>query len=781
MRATTLPTAHHHPVVKLVVVESPAKARTLSCLLCTPYEVMATGGHLKDLPSDALGVDTANAFAPAYTVLPGKEKVLSALTRAAAGATEILLATDPDREGEMIASHIADHLSGKTDAPIRRVRCYEVTAAGVQRALETPGEIETTLVQAQQARRVLDRLIGYTYSPFLQRRLPGAVSAGRVQTAALRLLCEREHAIADFLPQRYHTLTATFETASRERFEARLVQVRGLCVGAPDESGVQQVIGEKEAAHALVQEAKAQAWQVARVTRQRTHQEPPAPLTTAALQQAAALSFRFGTKQTMAVAQQLFEGVELADDKPTGLITYPRTDSKRLSGQVVEGIRHLVVRDYGPKYLGGGKPHRNKKHVQDAHEAIRPTDIERTPRAIRKYLTPEQYRLYTLIWERTVASQMAAAELETTVVEVASAGGAFVFQAEGAVRPFRGFLQVHETAGETPPFVPALAFGQGLTLSRLSSSQESTVPPTPYTEGGLVEAMEAHAIGRPATYHTMIQTLIDRRYATLEKHVLRPTDLGLQACTLLIQQAPRLFDVPFTAHLEEQLDRLAEGRGDYTQLIADFYHRRLHRASTTPVTPSSTQGDCPHCGERLTRRNGRYGAFLACSGFPRCRYTLPMEVRNGDGVALAVREETEGGRRCACGGSLMMRHGTHGAFYGCSHFPACRHTEPYVNETAHVRCPQCEAGWLIEKRTQDGRVFYGCSSYPTCTHALWQRPVKQDCTSCGHHFVAEHKSRAGQTQLICPKCNLPTRESGGSDGTWKRSGRSVGTRWAGRV
>ena len=587
--------------MKLVIVESPAKAKTIGRYLGAGYRVRASMGHVRDLPSKTLAVDTQGSFLPEYETLRGKGKTLTELKKAAQGADEVLLAMDPDREGEIIAYHLQEALK-KRGRKIGRISFQEVTPAAVRAAVARPRPLDDHLVAAQQARRVVDRLVGYTVSPFLWRRAgrdaTKGLSAGRVQTAALRLVCEREQAIAAFTAEDYFSLNGRFSVQTSQaptgraegdtRFEATLHQIDGKRVGSPNSDKTERVLRTRENAEMLAKEARDRPYRLQKVTRRTARRRPPPPFTTSTLQQAASARLRLSPKQTMRVAQQLFEGVDVGGER-AGLITYMRTDSVRLSDEAVQNIRRFVERTLGPEFVPP-KPQRHKTKAaaaQEAHEAIRPTALDKTPKDLRRHLTPEQHKLYQLIYYRAVASQMADAVVEKTAVEAASEGHAegepprFVFRAEGEAVQFPGYRRVYDEVSHKKTDVllpPGLANKQPATLDSVGVQEHRTKPPPRYTEASLVKALEKHGVGRPSTYGQTLATLQSRHYAEVKSRQLHATDLGLRVCALLVRHFPALFDLGFTAKVELALDQIASGKLEYQRTLSTFYHDRLMRA-----------------------------------------------------------------------------------------------------------------------------------------------------------------------------------------------------------
>jgi DNA topoisomerase-1 len=739
----------------LVVVESPAKARTLGKFLGPRFSVMASYGHVKDLPKSELGVDPAKDFEPKYVPIRGKAKVLAALRARAREVDRVFLAPDPDREGEAIAWHLASYL-GKDGRPPLRLTFNEITERAVRQALDHPRELDMSLVNAQQARRVLDRLVGYQVSPFVWRTVRYGLSAGRVQTVALRLVCEREQAIQAFVPEEYWTLEADFETESGERFTARLVRV-----GERELEGGRLPSGEE--ARTLAEELLRLPARVAAVTSQARRRNPPPPFITSTLQQAAFNRLRFSSQRTMALAQQLYEGLRLGGLGSVGLITYMRTDSPRLAGEAIAEMREFIPRFLGADYLPESpRQFKSKGGAQDAHEAIRPTSVVRTPEAVRRHLTPEQHKLYELIWQRALASQTREAEFLATTVEVEA--GRLGLKATGNVLTFPGYLKLYgaeEDEGEGESRLPALRQGQSLKIGvpalpaagvapvpAVRPEQHFTEPPPRYTEATLVKALEEDGIGRPSTYATIVTTITSREYVEREKGRLKPTELGMKVSRLLVEAFPDVFDVEFTARMEEELDEIEEGRQEWHRVVRDFYGpfsqdlakaeklRHHHRRKVEEETDIA----CPQCGRMLVKKFGRRGPFLACPGYPECKFTRPVDD--------AELPTPVAGRCPVCGSGLVARTGRFGRFVACERYPECKHTQPF---SLGVKCPQCGQGEIVEKRTRRGKAFYGCGRYPACSFAVWDRPLPRPCPQCGAPFLVEKVTQKG-TVLRCIRC-----------------------------
>ncbi|MEP0545377.1 MAG: type I DNA topoisomerase [Rhodothermales bacterium] len=679
--------------MRLLIVESPTKAATLAGTLGAAYRVRATEGHVADLPEDELGIDIEDSFEATWKTAKGKRNVLAALRRDAEGCKQILLATDPDREGEAIARHLADALA-RTKIPTARVFFRELTPEAVRTAVARPRSLDADLVAAQQARRVVDRLVGYAVSPVLQRSVdsPKPLSAGRVQTAALRLLCERERAVADFQPGERWSVETVFHTAAEVDFPARLHKAYGQVLETDTL--------DQGAAWQLAEAAKASRYSVRSIRLTTDVHKPPPPFTTAALLQSASDVLGLEPAATMRLAQQLYEGIELEDDVPCGLLTYPRTDGVHMAKPAIAAARNVIARDYGTAYL----PSRPNRHTvagasarngQEAHEALRPTDFARSPKSVRKYLRPEQYRLYELVYDRAVASQMAPAVLERATADVADSGNQFVFRAEGVRVRTRGFLQFEAAQPEDAPLPPSLEERETVLLRTITHARRATVAPTRYTEAGLVGAMEAEGIGRPSTYAATLGTLRERGYAVRRERHLQPTDLGLRACAFLVHRFPALFDLRFTARMEAGLDAIAAGKTAYRPMMHAFYHGDLLPAlRSRDAAPSLPNGP----GRTAARR----GPATAANGEPECE---------------------------RCGKPMVLRDGPHGAFYGCSGFPACRQTRSFEPPAQTRPCPRCGTGHIVERTTKRGRPFEGCSAYPACDFSRWVGPAVSDSVS----------------------------------------------------
>ncbi|OGF04076.1 MAG: DNA topoisomerase I [Candidatus Eisenbacteria bacterium RBG_16_71_46] len=738
----------------LVIVESPTKSRTLTKFLGRGFTVLASNGHIMDLPKSKLGVDIDNDFEPEYAPIRGKTQALARIKLAAATADRIYLAPDPDREGEAIAWHLAGALKS-VRRPIRRLTFNEITERAVKQALEQPRDLDMNLVNAQQARRVLDRLVGYKVSPFVWRTVRYGLSAGRVQSVALRMICEREEAIRAFVPEEYWTVEADFETPLGERFTARLVRV-----GLDDlEQGQLRGPDAGRRARELAEELARGEARVAGVETSPRQVHPRAPFITSTLQQTAYNRLGFTSQRTMKIAQQLYEGVVLGDQGSVGLITYMRTDAPRLAGEAIAEIRAWLAARLGAEYVPESpRQYKARKSAQEAHEAIRPTSVERTPEALKRYLTEEQFRLYDLIWKRAAASQAASAEYLATTVNVES--GRLGLRATGRVLKFAGFQKLYgldEEDDASESRLPEIAAGTALAVAALPlgeaaeavrSEQHFTQPPPRFTEASLVKALEEENIGRPSTYATIVGTITGRAYVARDQGRLVPTDLGMAVSRLLVMSFPDVFNVNFTAAMEEELDEIEEGKKEWHRVIHDFwgpFHTDLQQAEKSRdehrkrlEEPSDIA--CSNCGRMLVKKFGRSGPFLACPGYPECKFTRPV-----DDAELPTPVE---GICPDCGSSLVARNGPHGRYISCARRPGCKFTKPL---TLGIKCPECGKGEIAERRTRRGSTFYGCTNFPECKFATSGRPRLTPCPSCGAPYLVERETKRGLV-LRCTRC-----------------------------
>ena len=683
----------------LVVVESPTKARTLKKFLDRRYDVVASMGHVKDLPRSRLGVDVANGFAPRYIVIKGKAPILKELKEAAKQASSVYMATDPDREGEAISWHLSDALRAVNPA-IKRIEFHEITKEAVLHALARPRELDLNLVNAQQARRILDRLVGYKLSPLLWRKVRGGLSAGRVQSVAVRLVVDREKEIEAFVPQEYWSIPAQLRKA-RQPFIARLVGRDGVRYGAPTDEGA-TVIRTRDQADAIVASLRGVPFTVGEVRRKDQFRHPSPPFTTSTLQQEANHRLGYSAARTMNVAQQLYEGVDLGAEGTVGLITYMRTDSVRVAESAQREAQEYVKKAFGASYLPDApRVYRSRRSAQDAHEAIRPTAVQRTPDRVKPYLRSDQFKVYKLIWERFLSSQMASAVMDTLSVDIAA--GAYQFRATGSRVKFPGFLAVYRDLPENGEgqegWLPDLTAGETLEVVALDPQQHFTQPPPRYTEASLVRALEERGIGRPSTYAPTIETIKRRGYVKPINRRLHPTDLGKLVNDLLVEHFGDVMDYDFTAAMEEELDNVEEGRLDWQKVVGDFWKPFEHdlvaaeQKIVQVETPVVEIGEaCRQCGRPLVRKFGRFGEFIACSGYPECRYTRPLGIG--------------------------------------------------------VPCPRCKVGEVVERRSRRGRGFFGCSTYPACTFTSWDRPTDRLCPRCQTSVLGTHQTTR-RTTLRC--------------------------------
>ncbi|MBI3621217.1 MAG: type I DNA topoisomerase [Nitrospirae bacterium] len=760
----------------LLIVESPSKAKTLSKYLGREFMVKSSVGHIKDLPKSKLGIDVEHEFRPEYVVIQGKQKVVDELKEAAAHAGKIYLAPDPDREGEAIAWHIAEELNGKRPE-LYRVLIHEITERGVREAIANPGRINMDKVQAQQARRVLDRIVGYTVSPLLWEKVRRGLSAGRVQSVAVRLICEREQEITAFVKEEFWSVTATVQGANPPAFAAKLAKLNGQPIDLSTQA-------QAEEAAALIRNA---TLTVTSVEQKEKRRNPLPPFTTSKLQQDAVRKLRFTAKKTMTLAQRLYEGIELGKEGPVGLITYMRTDSTRISNDALAEARDYIQTEYGAAHLPE-RPnvYKNKKGAQDAHEAIRPTAVARHPDQLRSVLERDAYLLYKLIWQRFVASQMAQAQFDVTRAEITAQAkqGNALLTATGTVMKFPGFMALYtETREEVSPeaakpgtpaaaeaeepdradesmALPPLQQGDRLRLVGVEPKQHFTQPPPRYNEALLVKELEERGIGRPSTYATIISTIQDRKYVEKREARFHPTELGQIVNELLVAHFPDIFNVRFTAKMEEELDEIEEGQLRWVQVMEDFYKPFQKRLSKAQVDMQDvkrqeipTEHQCEKCGKPMIIKWGRHGSFLACSGYPECRNTKEFTKAADGTITIAQRAQEVTDERCPkCGGAMIVKRGRFGRFLACSRYPECKTTQ---SMTTGVPCPEpnCD-GKLAEKQSKRGKRFYACSRYPKCTFALWDRPVARPCPQCKAPFLVEKFTKSRGAEIVCrqPDC-----------------------------
>jgi DNA topoisomerase-1 len=754
----------------LVIVESPAKAKTLEKYLGRNFQVKASVGHVVDLPKSKLGVDIKKDFTPDFHVIQAKKKVIDDLKKAAKGKENIYLASDPDREGEAIAWHIADQVA-KNHKRVHRVLINEITKKAVQEAIAKPQDLDRNKFDAQIARRVLDRLVGYQISPLLWKKVRRGLSAGRVQSVAVRLVCERERDIRAFQSVEYWSLTALLEGRLPPTFKARLAEWQGQKVDnkkfrLENEPQVQGIIKSIEGG----------SWVIGDVERKERRRYPAPPFVTSKLQQEAARKLGFQPKRTMQLAQQLYEGVELGSEGSVGLITYMRTDSTRISADALAAVRRYVQTQYGEKYLPG-QPNtfRSKKGAQDAHEAIRPTSLEFTPERVRRYLRRDMFQLYSLIWDRFVASQMVPAVYDQTVFEIPVREA--VFRATGQQIKFDGFMKVYiEGRDERPEqangededgvaqdmdgVLPDLSKGESLNLLSMDPRQHFTQPPPRYTQASLIKELDEKGIGRPSTYAAIISNILDREYVTqTESRSLAPTDLGFLVTDLLVESFPDILNVEFTAGMEDELDKIEVGKEKWTKAMKRFYtpfSRDLKKAEKemrdVKRQEVPTDIDCDKCGAKMVIKWGRNGEFLACPQYPECKNTKNFKREDNGEIQLVAEEEVN--ETCEqCGRPMLLRWGKFGKFLGCSGYPECKNIQPLQKPVdLGVKCPECKEGNIKERKSRWGKIFYGCDRYPECKFASWDKPLPTPCPDCDSPILVEKiTKRAGRTHRCYKK------------------------------
>ena len=728
------------PGKALVVVESPTKVKTIKKYLPPQYVVKASLGHVRDLPPSKLGVDVEKNFKPQYVILRSKSKVLQELKKAAEKVERVYVATDPDREGEAIGWHLAQELPVKKDQ-VYRVLFNEITEKAIKAAFASPGRIDLKKVDAQQARRVLDRLVGYKLSPLLWQKVQRGLSAGRVQSVAVRFVAEREREIKAFVPEEYWSLTARLAATAPPEFLAPLKEKDGEKVSLASESDVQAVIRDLADAPFVVKA----------VTKGERRRNPAPPFITSTLQQEAGRKLRFSAAKTMMVAQQLYEGVEIGDEGPAGLITYMRTDSPRVAAEAQAEARELIAARFGQEHLPAEPPvYRARKSAQEAHECIRPASPSRLANAVASALTRDQLALYRLVWERFMASQMRPALYDTVSVDVAA--GLYLFRAQGSTLRFPGFMAVYVEAQEeaaTPgeeveETIPETTVGERLACRGLDPKQHFTQPPPRYSEASLVKELEERGIGRPSTYAQILTTIQQRGYVKREKGVLSPTELGLLVTDLLVASFPEIMEVEFTAQMEEFLDEIEDGDRKWVETVKEFYDRfarslkRAQKEMDDLKGGKPTDQTCPECGSPLIERWGRFGRFLACTGYPECKYSRNLE--NGQG-----REVVETDEVCdQCGKKMVIKEGRYGKFLACQGYPECKNTKPL---TIGIPCP-ADGGGLVERRSKRGKTYFTCANYPNCKFLLWYRPVAEPCPKCGAPFLVQKGGGRGRGPVL---------------------------------
>ena len=734
----------------LVIVESPTKAKTIGKYLGSGYDVKATVGHVRDLPTRELGVDVDNGFEPKYVIIKGKTKTLSELKKASKSASAIYLATDPDREGEAIAWHVAEHLQAAV--PTHRILFHEITREAIQEAIHAPGEIDDRKVNAQQARRILDRLVGYKASPILWRAIKTGLSAGRVQTVALRLIVEREREIRAFKPQEYWSIEALC-AKDNQTFEASLAKV----------GGHKPQLHSAAEAQAVVDAVRELPFVVSKVEKRHRRKNPAAPFTTSTLQQEAAKKLGFSSRRTMRAAQDLYEGMDVGEDGPVGLITYMRTDSPEVSETALAGVRRFIAKSYAKPYLPESpNVYRPKKsaRVQGAHEAIRPTDVNRRPEQVQAYLEADQFRLYQLIWQRFVASQMTPAVYDMTIVDFEL--GQYLFRATGSVLVFDGYHTLYmegrekeegKTMDDLPP-IPPLAVGDRVEVREITPSQHFTEPPPRFSEASLVKELERLGIGRPSTYIAIISTLSTREYVRVDQRRFFPTELGELVEKIMVGRFPDIFNVEFTSEMEDELDRIEEGELGWQRVLKDFYGpftKALDAvdlnalvADAHGLSPEELAKErCPKCGSSIELKTGRFGPYLACVKYKdTCDYV--KSLRKGKAPDRPTDEKCH-----LCGSPMVIKTGRFGEFLACTTYPKCKGTRAVP---LGMKCPKCLEGDLAERRTKRGKSFWGCTRYPACDFSTWNRPVPDTCPQCGWVGMEKKLNKVDGETRTCLKC-----------------------------
>ena len=781
----------------LVIVESPAKAKTINKYLGKQFVVKASLGHIKDLPKKDLAVDVDHGFEPRYEVIEGKKKLIAELKQAAKKVEDVYLAADPDREGEAICSHLQEELAGGKNGPrIYRVMFNEITKKAIEKAFEKPTQVNVNLVDAQQARRVLDRLVGYKISPLLWDKVRRGLSAGRVQTVALRVIVEREREIRAFIPKEYWTVDVDLNAKKAPVLTTRLFRI------GPDGAEV----GNQEQSDAIVVALDGADYIVKSVGTREKKRNPVAPFITSTLQQESSRKLRFSVKRTMMLAQRLYEGIEMGKEGAVGLITYMRTDSTRISDDAIVDVRDLITERYGKEFLPAhANVYKSKKDAQDAHEAIRPTSMAFAPEVVEKHLAEDEMKLYRLIWNRFVACQMMPALYDQTTIDVSAKGKNgvdYTFRATGSVLKFEGFLKVYqegkdqtdEDDEELKHRLPLVSEGETLRFKAIRPEQHFTEPPPRYNEATLVKRLEADGVGRPSTYASILSTIQEREYVKKEANKFSPTELGMVVTDLLLESFDNIFEVKYTARMEAELDEIEEGKLDWRAAMADFYqrldadikHAEEHMTDIKRME-KPTGLNCEKCGKPLVIKWGKHGSFIACTGYPDCTYTreLTVDLPDVDKVDLSEQGEEEYCENCGrpmvlkkgrfgsffactgypdckttkpiggeqkkadqpldekcpqCSNNLVLKHGRFGEFTACSNYPTCKYVK---QKTIGVKCPECSQGEIVERRSKRGKTFYGCNRWPECNFVAWGKPIDEKCAECGNPYMIEKWLKAG--------------------------------------
>ncbi|MBT5472456.1 MAG: type I DNA topoisomerase [Nitrospina sp.] len=741
----------------LLIVESPTKVNTLKKIVGKDFIIKASVGHLKDLPKKKLGVDVDNDFEPEYITIRGKGKILQELKTAAKKVDTIYLAPDPDREGEAIAHHIGNEVARFTKGKIYRVMFNEITKKAVKEALANPTELNLDRVNAQQARRILDRLVGYKISPILWKKVHRGLSAGRVQSVALRIVCEREREILAFKSKEYWSITLDLEGSCKPNFQAKLFKI-------DDEKAE---INNKEEADKILKDLEDSSLVLDSITKKERKRNPSAPFITSSLQQEASRKLNFSPKKTMMLAQKLYEGIKLEKKGTVGLITYMRTDSVRLSDQALEEVRGFIPERYGKEYLPA-KPnaYKSKKSAQEAHEAIRPTDVTIEPNSLKDHLEKDLFRLYQLIWSRFVSCQMVPAVLDTTQFDIKS--GNYLFRSNGSILKFAGFMKVYVESQDdensekadtkdSDRILPALSKGENLKLLEISPEQHFTQPPARFTEAMLVKELEDKGVGRPSTYASIISVIKDRDYIQNEERRLKPVELGFMINDLLVENFPDIMTTEFTAKMEEQLDEVEDGKMEWKNVLHSFYtpfKKDLEEAEKKmkdfKAEVEETDEVCEKCDKPMIIKWGRFGKFMACSAYPDCKNAKDIKKPGAEGEP-ETPDEVEGD--CdKCKSPLIIKRGRFGKFIACSTYPDCKFTKPIG---LGIACPEegCK-GEIAPRRTKKGRTFYGCTKYPDCKFTSWDKPKAEPCPECKHPFMVEKWKKNEDPSILCPECGF---------------------------
>jgi len=736
----------------LVIVESPAKAKTVNHYLGKDYIVKASMGHVRDLPKKSLGVDVENDFRPTYEIIPDKKKIVAELRKAARDSERVILAADPDREGEAISWHLGQLLA-EDNKQIFRATFHEITEEGVKAAFENLGQLDLNLLDAQQTRRVLDRLVGYRISPLLWKKISRGLSAGRVQSVALRLICDREKEINAHVKEEYWLIAARLEAANPPAFKAALAKI----------DGKKAKVRNEEEARIVREECAKAPFVLDKVQVKDKHKHPGPPYITSTLQQDGFRLLRFPVKKTMFVAQKLYEGMAIGERGQTGLITYMRTDSVRVSEAAQAAARAAIGQMYSPAHVPA-KPneYRSKKKTQDAHEAIRPAHFDLPPDKVKPFLKKEEYDLYKLIWTKFIASQMAPAVVEETAFDIAA--GRCLFQVKGEVVKFDGFMAAWPNGGGDKDLLPKAAAGETLKLLELESKQKFTEPPARYTEGTLVKELEARGIGRPSTYAPTIATIQTRTYVVKEEGKFRPTELGIYVTDFLVKHFAKLMEYKFTAHMEEELDQISEGSQKGIDSLKEYYEllEKYLKAGgeTEGVKQSGIPLDekCPKCGAQLVIKGGRFGRFKACSAYPECKFR----------ESLDKRESKPLDEKCPqCGSQLTQKFGRFGPFVACSDYPKCKYIKKDTQDTGIV-CPLGCGGKILRRKTKRGKIFFGCSHYPKCTFASWDEPLDRACPQCGAKILYKKNLIKGDPYIHCKNEKCAFKEAAPREKVWEK-------------